>query len=751
MIKKKKSGKSIRTQLLFSVLGVNLAVMIVLIGVMVISGVFERLNMIASRNLNKIVDARSSDMNNAFLSLIDISRDATAIIERKVNNYYGSTDKSISELLDDQPSEAINILSNSLNTIIDVLDLKVASDAFVVLDTSAFRTESSAKRYASIYIKNEDMRSYGTRTQGKIAMRGGKMVSSLGIPFDNYWSEEWEFGTFDEFSSDFFYNPYNAAKANKQLTTSDLGYFSPPTYLFEDNIKKIVYTVPIRDASGEPYGVFGLCLSKDHIKPKIDNYELSYSTNSFYMITEMNRFGENGEARISNGSFATQFFQGEHKFIRELDDSYGENIFEYIGGYSGNIPAIIAIKPMNIYTERNPFYSKSDWRIWGAVKKADLFDSSDELARIFLYAFIVTLVLGFFVSVILVRSVTNPIKQLAQDVSNIDNEYNVHLKKTSIMELDLIVDSVEQFSGVLTRSAKLLMDTFKLTNTNIAVFEVNTARNRVFMTDLLFRIFEIEHEPTDYYISLALWHEKFSETFVNKEPKLDNVYIIDKTDIAEKNWYQIKYARFGSNECGIVIDITADILEKKLLQYERDIDALTKLINRRLFIEQSKEAVAADPTVSGVMIFIDLDNLKTTNDSYGHDVGNLYINGAAEVFKTFLKYNAYVSRASGDEFIIFLYGKMPKEYLLKIMEKHFRDEEMHNLLLPNGVQLRIQYSVGYAIYGEHSTDIVKLIDYADFSMYRAKVTRSGEFYEFNMDEYVKHGSAPRIVKRRSTD
>ena len=89
---------------------------------------------------------------------------------------------------------------------------------------------------------------------------------------------------------------------------------------------------------------------------------------------------------------------------------------------------------------------------------------------------------------------------------------------------------------------------------------------------------------------------------------------------------------------GVIENVTNTIVEKNVIEYERDHDALTGLLNRRAFIrimnslfenEINKIKIAA-------LLMLDLDNLKYINDNYGHEIGDNYISKAAE---TFVKHN----------------------------------------------------------------------------------------------------------------
>lgn len=85
-------------------------------------------------------------------------------------------------------------------------------------------------------------------------------------------------------------------------------------------------------------------------------------------------------------------------------------------------------------------------------------------------------------------------------------------------------------------------------------------------------------------------------------------------------------------------------------------DPLTKLPNRRLFMDRIAQAVAGTHKRrdNGALLFIDLDNFKTLNDTQGHDVGDAFLVQVAERLKTCVDQKDTVARIGGDEFVIML-------------------------------------------------------------------------------------------------
>ncbi len=91
-------------------------------------------------------------------------------------------------------------------------------------------------------------------------------------------------------------------------------------------------------------------------------------------------------------------------------------------------------------------------------------------------------------------------------------------------------------------------------------------------------------------------------------------------------------------------------------EMESDYDVLTGLLNKRGYEKQVRKAVAkahAENTSAAVAV-VDLDRLKRTNDTLGHDVGDLLIQAAAEVLRKASREDDVVARMGGDEYRVFL-------------------------------------------------------------------------------------------------
>jgi diguanylate cyclase (GGDEF)-like protein/PAS domain S-box-containing protein len=183
----------------------------------------------------------------------------------------------------------------------------------------------------------------------------------------------------------------------------------------------------------------------------------------------------------------------------------------------------------------------------------------------------------------------------------------------------------------------------------------------------------------------------------------------------------------------IARDITQRKAAEKQVQFLAYYDALTGLSNRTLLQDRLTKALASARRQKGkvALLFLDLDEFKTINDSLGHSVGDLVLKEVAERLKKWAREQDTVARVGGDEFLIVLTAlkeaadaAVAAERLMNTMTAEF---------VVQGHSLCISCSVGISIFPEHGANCETLIKDADAAMYYAKENGCNDFRFFTKD------------------
>lgn len=202
-----------------------------------------------------------------------------------------------------------------------------------------------------------------------------------------------------------------------------------------------------------------------------------------------------------------------------------------------------------------------------------------------------------------------------------------------------------------------------------------------------------------------------------------------------------------AGEVESILAINSDIGPRKA--NEREIqrlayfDALTGLPNRAQFMQRMGQALATAQRQcqGGALLFIDLDNFKTLNDTLGHDQGDLLLRSVAQRLSGCVRSVDLVARLGGDEFVVLLeqIGAQPltlAEHAHKVGEKILSVLSQPYAL--SGHQYRSTPSIGLALFDGTPTTVGELLKHADLAMYQAKMAGRStlRFFDPGMQQAV---------------
>ena len=213
-----------------------------------------------------------------------------------------------------------------------------------------------------------------------------------------------------------------------------------------------------------------------------------------------------------------------------------------------------------------------------------------------------------------------------------------------------------------------------------------------------------------------------------------------RTDTA--HWFQTVKVPLESsgNEPRRILGVSTDITERKILEkrleYQAFHDSLTGLPNRALFTNRLRHALAGVRRRGGrvALLFLDLDNFKTINDSLGHGMGDRLLASVAERLKKCLRPGDTVARFSGDEFTLLLEDITGIDEAKCVAERIL--EELQPSIDLNGQKVYATASIGLAFSSsatQQTEDLLAedLLRRADMAMYKAKRAGKAHYEVFD--------------------
>lgn len=162
-------------------------------------------------------------------------------------------------------------------------------------------------------------------------------------------------------------------------------------------------------------------------------------------------------------------------------------------------------------------------------------------------------------------------------------------------------------------------------------------------------------------------------------------------------------------------------------------DSLTNLPNRVLARDRLEQAIAAARRSGApvAVLFLDLDNFKTVNDSLGHAAGDALLCDVADRLQSNVRDSDTVSRQGGDEFLIVLSQLTNEEDASAAAAKLLA--ALNQPMQVMGHDFTASGSIGIAMFPKDGNEVDTLLKNADLAMYRAKESGRNTFQFFNAD------------------
>jgi len=191
-----------------------------------------------------------------------------------------------------------------------------------------------------------------------------------------------------------------------------------------------------------------------------------------------------------------------------------------------------------------------------------------------------------------------------------------------------------------------------------------------------------------------------------------------------RNYFEAKPSK---GDTGLVVKDAAD-RELEKIEKNSFVDSLTGCFNRNYFEKFIKEGFDANRDNNKLaFVYIDLNDLKDTNDTYGHAAGDELLKDTAKFLKDNFRKDDTVVRIGGDEFIVICHNHNGYNDFQNILSEQLEESKSKQLEECQSDKPSIDFAFGVAIYNTETdlSDLEKTMKRADQIMYKRKLGTKG--------------------------
>lgn len=634
------------------------------------------------------------------------------------------------DLLENDSKEASKLIGMICTDMIETMYRNKNSGIYVIFNTSSL--DGNVEPKTGFHVRDFDPTVNATTQYSDLLLECAPIstVKAMNISTDTGWDTRYDFGTA---YGDYFRKPFmEAYRAMRKLEAVDYACWNSSA---QSSLPSgLTYSMPLMLEDGTLYGVLGVELLDDYVSDSLPYDELGFGTDGAYMLALFDKGTNRATLKMVSGK--TRLRRGETIALTPGKD--GSYAFEQDGK-----KIVTQMDRLTVYDMYAPFDSET-WVLMGATTAQSLYAFSKRVSRMILLAIALMLIFDAAGSVLIARRLSKPIEKLSKevDIARMNENGIPRLSITGIREIDHFAEAFAGLSREAINTSTRFLRMLDMASVDIAGCEFDTSKEAdvtpAFATDNFFPLLGVPNGDAGNVTlgQIKMLQSKMTNSILSVEKKGDSTLLHVRSLDGKERYVRLKETQIESRTIVLAEDVTTSTLERLRIERERDYDLLTGLYNRRAFYRFAGRLFdRPDKMKHAAVVMMDLDNLKRTNDTFGHEWGDRYIHEAAVCFLRNIPDGTLCARVSGDEFNILFCGYDSREAVQRAIDRLVSGVENSHFNLPDGQATRIHVSGGIAWYPEDGTELMELIKYADFAMYQMKRNEKGRFGVFDRTQY----------------
>lgn len=634
------------------------------------------------------------------------------------------------DLLENDSKEASKLIGMICTDMIETMYRNKNSGIYVIFNTSSL--DGNVEPKTGFHVRDFDPTVNATTQYSDLLLECAPIstVKAMNISTDTGWDTRYDFGTA---YGDYFRKPFmEAYRAMRKLEAVDYACWNSSA---QSSLPSgLTYSMPLMLEDGTLYGVLGVELLDDYVGDSLPYDELGFGTDGTYMLALFDKGTNRATLKMVSGK--TRLRRGETIALTPGKD--GSYAFEQDGK-----KIVTQMDRLTVYDMYAPFDSET-WVLMGATTAQSLYAFSKRVSRMILLAIALMLIFDAAGSVLIARRLAKPIEKLSKevDIARMNENGIPRLSITGIREIDHFAEAFAELSREAINTSTRFLRMLDMASVDIAGCEFDTSKEAdvtpAFATDNFFPLLGVPNGDAGNVTlgQIKMLQSKMTDSILSVEKKGDSTLLHVRSLDGKERYVRLKETQIESRTIVLAEDVTTSTLERLRIERERDYDLLTGLYNRRAFYRFAGRLFdRPDKMKHAAVVMMDLDNLKRTNDTFGHEWGDRYIHEAAVCFLRNIPDGTLCARVSGDEFNILFCGYDSREAVQHAIDRLVSGVENSHFNLPDGQATRIHVSGGIAWYPEDGTELMELIKCADFAMYQMKRNEKGRFGVFDRTQY----------------